>query len=288
MTLRLATLHRLVVLVTLALAVAYFAILAPLSRRARDRETTLRDLREQLTRATREAGLPEQTPFASIDEHLGALRATSLQFGEAERDAHLRLELPEEVRRYLDQPFQLLDFLNESQRRLEELTALAIASRVSLPPGLPAGFPRYLPELARPELLWVQLVTVNRLVRTAIRIGIRDISEVSVEPLPVFEPDDFGPAPLAAPTPNPDPATNAWSTLRVHLTASGTMDALHQLLLALTLNPAQLPAVGLPEDLGAQPTLFIDRILIHRSELSAPEQARLELVVSTVVPNARP
>ncbi|MBX3747587.1 MAG: hypothetical protein KF833_19950 [Verrucomicrobiae bacterium] len=286
MTLRLTTLHRLVVLATLALAIACLALLAPLSRRSRDRDIPLRDLRDQLARATLEAGLPDQTPFASIDEHLAALRAASLDFADAERAALLRLELPEDVRRYLAQPFQLLDFLNESQRRIEELTALAKASRVSLTPGLPAGFPRYQPDLLRPELLWVQLVTVNRLVRTAIQVGVRDISEVSVESLPVFEPDDFGPAPPPPLTP-PVP-TNAWSALRVHLTASGSVDALHQLLLALTLTPAQLPAVGLTEDLGAQPALFIDRILLHRSELSAPEQARLELVVSTVVPNARP
>lgn len=290
MNLRIVTLQRLVVLGTIGLAIAYLAVLRPLARRAVEEDIPLRDLRETLGRATLEAGLPRNTTFVALSNRLVALQAASEAFATAERESRPRITHPPEVRSRLEEPFQLVEFLNESQRRLEELATLAQAGRVSLTPGLPRGFPRYQPELARPELLWVQLATVNRLARTAIRAGVREVSEISVEPLPVVEPAEFGPSaspngPSASPSSS---TTNAWAILRVHITTVGSVDALGRMLLALTLTPEELKPTGLPEELAGRPALFIDHLLLRRNQLEAAEQAQLELVVSTVVPREEP
>lgn len=290
MNLRTTTLQQLLLLAVIGLAIAYLGVLRPVTRRAAEADGPNTDLRERLAKATLEAGLPRSTSFGALGNRLTSLRAASDAFAASVREAVPRLEQPPEIRARLEEPFQLVEFLNESQRRLEELAALAQSTKGTLTPGLPRGFPRYLPEVARPELLWVQLATVNRLVRTALRSGVLDIREVSVEPLPLVEPVEYGPT---LPTPPPSlpittAETNRWSTLRVHLTAVGPVDSIGRMLLALSLTPEELKRTGLPEDLAARPALFLDHLLIRRNQLEAAEQAQVDLVVSTVVANEEP
>jgi hypothetical protein len=286
MNLRTATLQRLLLVVAAALGTTYLALLLPVSRAVLDEDPPIADLRTRLERTILEAGLPRGTDFQSLSNRLNTLRDASDAFAAAVRESLPRLQHPDDVQARLEEPFQLYSFLNESQRRLDEIAALSQAAKVAVTPGLAAGLPAYKQELARPELLWVQLATVQRLVRTAIRAGVREIREVSVDPLPFAEPAEFGPAlpPNAAAT-NP---TNRWTVLRVHLTTIGNVDALGRLLLALTLTPEELKRTGLPEDLSGRPALFLDRVLLRRNQLEAAEQAQLDLVVGTVVANEEP
>jgi len=282
MNLRLATLQRLAILAVVGLAIAYLGLLRPLARRVVDEQRPITSLLEQLSKATADAGLPGEITFGSLSNRLRMLRLSSEEFASTIRDVLPRLDQPPELKSRLAEPFQLVEFLNESQRRVEELQALAQSGKVALTPGLARGFPSYRAELARPELLWVQLALVNRTVRTAIRAGMSEIREVSVEALPVQEVADFGP--VAPPTLNvPGRSGSRWAILRLHLTSVGTVDAVGRLLLALALVPDELKPVGLPETLGERPALFIDHLLLRRNELQAPEQVQAEIVVSTVV-----
>ena len=281
MNLRLATLQRFAILVTVALALAYTLLLLPLVRRQREQEGPRGALRERLARASVEAGLERGTGFDVIAGRLAALRSAAEGFDAAVAEAQPRLAQPPEVRARLEHPFQLVEFLNESQRRLEELAALAQAAKVTLTPGLPRGFPRYQPEVAQPELLWVQLALITRVVRTAVRAGVREVKEISVNPLPLQEIAEYGPPPATAMATAAAPRR---PDLRAHLTAVGSVDALGRLLYALALTPEELKAAGLPEDLAGRPALFIDQILLRRTQLEAAEEAQLEVVVSTVVP----
>ncbi len=282
MNLRLATLQRLAIMATVSLAIAYLGLLRPLSRRVSDEDDPMAALTRQLELATAEAGLPAGMGFGALSNRLQALRVSSQEFAAALRETMPRLEQPPEIRSRLEEPFQLVEFLNESQRRVEELQAAAQAGKVALTPGLARGFPSYKGELANPELLWVQLAMVNRAVRTAIQVGVRQVREVSVEPLAVQEIAEFGPM-SPPPAPVPGAAVAQPATLRLHLTTVGSVDALGRLMLALTVTPEELKTLGFPETLGGRPALFIDHVLIRRDELEAAEQARLELVVSTVV-----
>jgi hypothetical protein len=287
MNLRTATLQRLLLLATGGLAIAYLTLVQPIARRVVAEDAPIADLRQRLERATLEAGLARDTSFESLAARLGSLRSSADALSAAVREALPRLEHPDETRARLEEPFQLFAFLNESQRRLDEIGALAQAAKVTVTPGLATGLPTYKQELARPELLWVQLATLHRVVRTAIRAGVREIREVSVEPLPLAETAEFGPAlpPTAA---TPPQGTNRWTTLRVHLTTVGSVDALGKLLLAVALTPEELKRTGLPAELAGQPALFLERFLLRRNQLDAAEQAQLELVVATVVPNEEP
>lgn len=285
MNLRFATLQRLVVLVLIGLAFAFVAVLQPVARRSADEDGPLRDLAEQLGRATVEAGLPRGTALNALSNRLEALRSASDSFATAVREALPRIEQPPEVRTRLEEPFQLVEFLNESQRRLEELASAAQAARVKLAPGLARGFPRYQPELEHPELLWVQLAMVTRVVRTAIRSGVQDVKQVAVEPLPVLETTEYGLGAIPPPAPR---RTEDWATVRMHLVAVGAAEAVGRLLVALTFTPEELAATGLPEELAGRPALFVDHVLLRRDQLEAAERVQVELVVTSVVPTEEP
>ncbi len=282
MNLRLATLQRLAIVGVVTLAIAYLGLLRPLARRVMDEDGPMAALMEQLGKATADAGLPPGIGFGALSNRLRALRISSEDFTVAIRSSLPRLEQPPEIKARLEEPFQLVEFLNESQRRVEELQAAAQTGKVGLTPGLARGFPSYKAELASPELLWVQLAMVNRAVRTAIRVGVREVREVSVEPLPIQETADFGPV-MPPQMQGTGRSTNRWATLRLHLTTVGPVDAMGRLMLALSLTPEELKPSGLPEDLGGRPALFIDHVLMRRNELQPAEQVQLELVVSTVV-----
>lgn len=280
MRLRLATLHRLMILAVIGLAIAYLALLRPLAQRVVEDETPLHELRSQLEQAAFEAGLPRGTEFLSLSNRLNFLQATLEDFSTAEHHARPRLDLPLDLRARLEEPFQLVEFLNDSQRRLEELQALAQKAKVKLTPGLSQGFPRYQDDIARPELLWVQLAALQRVIRAAVDAQVSEVSEVSVEPLPLAEPAvDYEVSPLL-----PSARPEAWTALRIHLTTRGTVNALAQLLTTVALTPEEAEAVGLPRDRGGQPALFIDQLLLQRDQLEAAEQARLELVLAILVP----
>lgn len=282
MNFRTATLQRLLLLAAAGLAVAYLALVYPTTRRIRDEDSALAELRQRLEMATLEAGLPTGSSFEALAARLEAISASSQAFATAVNESLPRLQQPAELKARLEEPFQLFAFLNESQRRLDEITALAQTAKVTLTPGLAAGLPTYRQDLAHPEMLWVQLATLHRLVRTAVRAGVREVREVSVEPLAVAEPAEFGPS--LPPTALPTAPTNRWTTLRIHLTTLGTVDALGRFLLASALTPEELKRTGLPEDLAGQPALFLERVILRRDQLDAAEQAQLDLVVATVVP----
>lgn len=275
MNLRVSTLQRLALLAAVGLAIGYVALLRPLAQRVAAGEKPLLDLREELSRATLEAGLPRGTSFQALAEHLEALRAGSAALVAAEREARRRMEHPPEVVLRLSEPFQFVEFLNESQRRLEELGALASASKVKLTPGLPRGFPQYQYDLAHPEWLWVQLATVNRVVRAAIVAGVTEVVTVAVEPLSQFDGVD-------------NPALGPWAVLRLQLTVTGEVNALGRLLVALTLTPEELAKLAFPDDLAGRPALFLDQLLLRRDQLDAAERAQLDLVVSTVIARDEP
>lgn len=284
MNLRLSTLQRIAILAMVALAVAYFGLLRPLARRVVAEDEPLRGVLEQLGKATAEAGLPAGIGFGALSNRLRSLEAATAEFEAAVGEAMPRLEAPPELRVRLEEPFQLVEFLNESQRRVEELQTAAQAGKVGLTPGLARGFPSYRPELARPELLWVQLAMVSRVVQTAVRVGVREVKEVSVEPLAVQEVADYGPSvppQMQAPVRGQD--GYRWVSLRLHVTVVGTVDALGRLMLGLTMTPEEVGRLGLPEALGGKPALFIDQVLMRRNELQEAEQVQLEMVVSTVV-----
>lgn len=282
MNLRLATLQRLAIVGVVGLAIAYLGLLRPLARRVMDEDKPIASLLGQLETATVEAGLPPGIGFEALSNRLRSLRVSSADFSVAIREALPRWQQPPDLKARLEEPFQLVEFLNESQRRVEELQAAAKAAKVALTPGLARGFPSYKPELASPELLWVQLAMVNRAVQTAIRVGVKEVREVSVEPLPIQEMADFGP--VVPPQMQAGARSTApGATLRLHVTAVGTVDALGRLMLALTLTPEESKPTGLPEGLAGQPALFLDHVLMRRNELEAAEQVQLELVVSTVV-----
>jgi hypothetical protein len=263
---------RLVLLGTLALALAYLVLDRRLADRLAAQDAPIADLRRRVALAAQDAGLGSNiVGFATLEGRLAELRDHAARLDEATAAAFARLEPPGTLRARLEEPFQLVEFQNERQRRLEEVGKAAGDAGVALDAAVAGGLPMHTPDLVRPELLWAQLELVNRLLRTAIQARVAAVHEV------------------ALPTEPPGPVTEppaAWHDVRAFLAFTADAGAALKLLTALGFTPAEARATGLPDGLAGQPALFLDRLLVRRSVLERADEVRVELVVSLPVPPA--
>ncbi|MFN0066917.1 MAG: hypothetical protein ACKVYV_04685 [Limisphaerales bacterium] len=257
-----------VLLGSLALAVVYVAVERRLAARLAEQEGPLADLRRRLALAAGEAGLTNHVSPERLAARLAGLRAAGEEIAAAAVVAQARLALPASLRERVEAPFQLVDFQNETERRLEDLGRTAGEAKVALGAGVAGGFPRHSPDFVRPELQWAQLELVSRLVRAAVAAQVVAIHDVGV-------PDTPG---------RPLDGSPGWDEVRAFMAFTGPADAAMKLLAALTLIPAEADAAGFPSGLAGQPALLLDHLLVRRTALERPDEVNVELVVSLVVP----
>lgn len=258
----------LVVLGALTLAVLYLTVERRLAARLAEQEAPLADLRRRLAVAAGEAGFTNNPSPERLAARLTELRAATAGFAAAVTGAQERLALPATLRERLDAPFQLVEFQNELGRRLEELGQAAATAKVTLDAAVAGGFPRHSPDLGRPELQWVQLDLVTRLVRGAVAARVAAVHEIAVPVTPA----------------RPLEGSPAWDEVRAFIAFTGPAEAALALVTALTLTPQEAVPAGFPAELTGRPVLLLDRLLVRRSALERPDEVRVELVVSQVVP----
>lgn len=259
---------RLVVLGALVLATFWAAVDRPLAARLAAQEAPLADLRRQLAAAAGEAGLTNGASPAQVAARLAALQAARAELAAAAAAARARLAPPPALAQRLEEPFQLVEFQNELQRRIEELGRAAGEAKVVLEAAVAGGFPKYVPDFAEPELHWAQLELVTRLLRAAIAAGAGTVHEVAVPPAPARRLN----------------GSDAWSEVRASMAFTGPAEAALQVIAALTLLPEEAAAAGLPPGTAGRPALLLDQLLLRRTALERPDEIRTELAVSLVVP----
>lgn len=258
----------LVVLGALVLAMFWAAVDRPLAARLTAQEAPLADLRRQLAAAAGEAGLTNGGSPSQVASRLATLQAAHAELAAAAAAARARLAAPPALVQRLEEPFQLVEFQNELQRRIEELGRTAGEAKVVLEAAVAGGFPKYVPDFGEPGLHWAQLELVTRLVRAAIAAGVGTVHEVAVPPVPA----------------RPLNGSAAWSEIRAFMAFTGPADAALQLIAALTLLPEEAAAAGLSPGLAGRPALLLDQLLLRRTALERPDEVRTELAVSLIVP----
>lgn len=257
-----------VVLGALALAVLYLTVERRLAARLAEQDAPLADLRRRLAVAAGEAGLTNTPSPERLADRRAELRAAAAEFAAAAAGAQARLALPGTLRERLDAPFQLVEFQNELERRLEELGRFAGEAKVVLEAGVAGGFPRHSPDLGRPELQWVQLDLVTRLVRGAVAARVAAVHGIAVPVTPARSLE----------------GSPAWDEVRASIAFTGSAEAALAVVTALTLTPQEAAAAGFPADLTGRPSLLLDHLLVRRSALDRTDEVRVELVVSQLVP----
>lgn len=247
----------------LALAAYCLLVYLPLQDRNATLDEPLRNARKNLVTINVEnpfvGGLePDRIAdtLARMDRDLDSLKRS-------ERAILARVQLDAPTRAKMRAPFQLIDYQNERQLRIEELSALAKKQGVALEPAVFAGFPEFVADRPEPGLLWAQLNVVSHLVGAAIQAKVTTIHAIT------------------SPTPEglrfADGGGVFLDVIPIRIETSGPADALAHFLRILPLRSEEAKPLSLPEPLPAKPALFIERMILRKTTPEKTDQGHLEL-----------
>lgn len=247
----------------LALTLYFLLVYRPLAKRAADLDAPLTNAWQKLVSAAVDRAAVDAQDLSRIGENLRQVeRSVALLESTGQRVAD-RIELDVSVRAKLKEPFQLIDFQNERQLRMEEVVRLARQQQVTLEGAVLAGFPEHTADRTQPELLWVQLAIVNKLLSAAIACKVSVIKSLSVEPLEPHHSSGEG--------------SEFLEEIPVRIEVAGATESVSRFLLCLPMRGDELKPLGLPESFPTQPVLFIDRLMLRKRNPEKLDDVQLEL-----------
>jgi hypothetical protein len=239
------------------LALCYFFILQPMSRRADDLDAPLDTTWHRLA-VTLGRSNATTLSFAAITHELDETRRALEVVETAQKRVTTRIQLSEGVRARLREPFQLVDYQDERQKLIEDLTKLAKTQQVAIAPAVFAGFPEHTADVKEPALLWAELAFVQHLLTSAINSQVTALHTLSV-PLGLTN---------APPTEEPLPLLE----VPVHLEFTAAMPNARRFLSSLPLRTEEIKAAGLPAAATNKPALFVDRLLVRKQSPEKPDE----------------
>ena len=244
------------------LALAYFFILQPMSRRAdaldAPLDTTWRRLATTLGRSN-----ATTLSFAAITHELNKTRRALEVVETAHQRVATRIQLGEDVRARLREPFRLVDYQDERQRLIEDLTRLAKSRQVVVAPAVFAGFPEHTADVREPALLWAELAFVQYVLTSAINSQVTALHTLNV--------------PMALTNAPPSEPPLPWLEVPVHLEFTAAMPNTRRFLASLPLRTEEIKAAGLPVAATNKPALFADQLLVRKQSPEKPDEVRVWL-----------
>lgn len=254
--------------------VYYFVVYLPLSRRLAEMSPPAGVSWRNPVPEGGVATPPDVAATDGRDIDLEALRAMERKVQELSRVVEARIAPDAVTRARMSEPFQLIEFQNERQTRLEELSQLAQAEKVELGPMVAAGFPEHMAEHAYPELLWPQLQLSYMLVYGAIQSGVSTVGVVRLQPVQWHRGAS---------------GEREWlAELPAEVELAGSAAAVLRFLERLPLRAGEIKTRGLPEAPATKPVLFIRGLLLRKEGRESPDRVRLELTATTFVRLERP
>jgi len=262
---QIARIRWVMLVVALGLALYYFLVFRPLSHRAEALDGQLADVRQELVNVSLESsGIHDLDP-GQIKKAQEALQASLTATDKAGQMIATRTELEPEIRAKLKEPFLLIDFQNERQKRIEQVTALAKTQQVTLDAAVLAGFPEHKAEMKEPNLLWAELSIVHHLLTVAINGKVASLKNVSVLPI------------------QPHRAAGGTEVylveIPVRIELIAPMESAAYFLLALPLRAEEMKTAGLPECRPGKPALFLDKLMLRKQTPEKPAEVNLDAVV---------
>ena len=259
------------------LALYYFLVFRPLSQRAEALDGPLDEVSQELVSVSLESIGIHDLDLVQVKKTKAALQTSLATTEKASLMIAGRVELEPAIRAKLKDTFLLIDFQNERQKRIEQVTALAKTQQVTLDPVVPAGFPEHKAEMKEPNLLWAELSIVHHILTAAINNKVGAVRNLNLLPVPPHR-AAVGETSLQA------------ISVRVELV--GPMESAFNFLLALPLRAEEMKAAGLPESLPGKPALFLDKLILRKQTPEKPAEVNLDVVVcgfvrSVDVPGAR-
>lgn len=250
-------------LLGLGLAALYLFAFLPLKRTAAKLDAPLDQGWKKLATALGQTNVT-RLDFVAITNQLTETRAALVAVDQARKLARARVKLDEELRTRLAEPFQLVDYDYASGRLIDQLGRLAGAQKVTLEPGVFAGFPEQRADMAEPALLWAELRFIESLLTAAINAKVTAIHSVTaVMPM------------MATVTNNLRPLVE----LPVQLELTGATANVAGFLQTIPLRGDEIKPAGLPEVPTNKPALYIDRIQLRKQTPEKPDEVRLAVRV---------
>jgi hypothetical protein len=263
------TIQRNLMLLGLCLAVYHVAVYRPLCRRAGEIDRPLAETWGRLLEISPHAKSLGTGYVHRIEMGLAEALASSQALDEVRRRALVRIELDGSIRARMDQPFQLIEFQNERQVRLEELARLAGQAKVGLGSGVAEGFPEYAAGRPDPTLLWPQLAVAHHLVAAAIQSQVSTVAVVRLPPM-MFHGAQTNPSQWLVEIP-------------VEMEVAGPAPAISRMLELLPLRAEEAKARGFPEPLPGKPVVFLQGLLLRKEGREPPDRVQLRVSANSFV-----
>ena len=261
--------QRVLFLCVVLVAVYFFLVFQPLADRAASLDGQLIGAWKKLAQTGCVNANAKGVDLATLEEQAHWLEKLSTRLKAASQIITNRVAFAPGIREKIRAPFQLFEFQNERQLRIETIEEMAAEKHLALDAAATAGFPDYSADLKHPELLWAQLALVDHVLETAVRCPLSAINNLSVRP----------PQPAAA-NENFLPAADE---LVVNIDVTGPAPAVSRFLLCLAARAEEAKALELPELPANKPALFIDRCLVRKNSASKPDSVKAELRVTALV-----
>ena len=259
--------------VAVGLALYYFLIFQPLLERAETLDKPLDDVWQELVDFSTESSAVRDLDLEQINKTRKTLESSLAATEKIRETISARVELEPEIRVKMNEPFYLIDFQNERQKRIEQLIDLAKARKVTLDPAALAGFPEYKAETRDPSVLWAQLSIVDQVLALAINSKVGQVKSVSLLP--------------TQPESNVKDAEAHWREIPLRIELIAPMASAADFLFAMPLRAEEMKTAGLPESLPGKPALFLERVLLRKQTPEKPDEVNLDVVVSGFVPGPK-
>lgn len=259
--------------VAVGLALYYFLIFRPLLERAETLDKPLDDVWQELVDFSTESSAIRDLDLEQINKTQKTLESSLAATEKIRETISARVELEPEIRAKMNEPFYLIDFQNERQKRIEQLIDLAKARKVTLDPTALAGFPEYKAETRDPSVLWAQLSIVDQVLAVAINSDVGQIRNLSLLP--------------TRPESNVKDAEAYWREIPLRIELIAPMSSAAKFLFAMPLRAEEMKSAGLPESLPGKPALFLERVLLRKQTPEKPDEVNLDVVVSGFIPGPK-
>lgn len=257
-------------LLAAGLGAIYLFVFLPLDRKAQSLDAPLKQSWRRLAAAMGRTNALT-LDFVGLTNQFNDIRAALDTVKTARQHARARVELDAAAREQISLPFLLVDYHNETGRRMDTLAQLAREQKVKLEAGVFDGFPEHSADLSQPSLLWAQLAFLDELLTTAINANVTTIHSVASQ----------------TPQTNGAPASAGLSLaeLSVQIELTGATTNVARFLQAVPLRAGEIRAAGLPAAPTNKPALFIDRVVLRKQTPEKPDEVHLSLrVVGFVFP----
>lgn len=238
----------------------YIIMVRPLVVQERDLDDRTNQLIASLTAGGNGMTADEVTQSVKmIEEDIAA-------FSEIGKERAQTIQLSPDIREHLNSPFQMISFEDKRFLVAMEIRTRAAEKKVALFDGWEGKLPTYKSSVERPSLLWVKLGVIEQLLGAAIAAGVDRVDGFNLEPRKVPEEGEVRPV---------DP-----SEVPVQMQITGSMESIHDIIMALPLRGTELESLNLDWEKGPKSSFFLNRFILRKSSRENVDEVSLDFVAS--------